>query len=395
MPSVSQVLATTLALGLLAAPAIASEDATTSPDLLPGVDLVTEEVEPGVYRVLSDGVRKIGRDATSLMVDPDGAVWLTRSKRTHGKETQVAGDNLWRIRVIRLGEPGISLDNRRVRQGRHWWKLTTDDEGSVFLQGEEKKPRGGEHRVWEYGEAGWEEVGTTAEMMTFDECARGYRDGRAPRERRIAADGACWFVNPAIGTPVRLTADGERSEDIPVDLGVEGYGRGVVVDDEGTVWTAIEAGTFDPEPDEFGGFVTFDGEEWTHIPYEPADEPVGGVSGLFAGPDGGMWAVSTDREAARLLLAGWDGDRWTTHVLPYQGNWPWRHRLPDGGVVIGGDAIFDGTELRTWEILSPELRIQELANAPDGSTWGLASTDDDPWGTSLYVITPEAVAAAE
>ena len=28
---------------------------STTPDLLPGVDLVTEEVEPGVYRVLGDG----------------------------------------------------------------------------------------------------------------------------------------------------------------------------------------------------------------------------------------------------------------------------------------------------------------------------------------------------
>jgi hypothetical protein len=30
---------------------------TTTPDLLPGADLATEEVEPGVYRVLSDGLR--------------------------------------------------------------------------------------------------------------------------------------------------------------------------------------------------------------------------------------------------------------------------------------------------------------------------------------------------
>ena len=38
--------------------AVAADEST--PDLLPGVDLVTEEVAPGVYRVLGDGVR-IGR----------------------------------------------------------------------------------------------------------------------------------------------------------------------------------------------------------------------------------------------------------------------------------------------------------------------------------------------
>ena len=63
MRSVRQALVSTLAVGLLAAPALAAEEATT-PDLLPGVDLVTEEVEPGVYRVLSDGVRNLGSEAT-------------------------------------------------------------------------------------------------------------------------------------------------------------------------------------------------------------------------------------------------------------------------------------------------------------------------------------------
>jgi hypothetical protein len=32
-------------------------------DLLPGVDLVTEEVEPGVHRVMSDGLRDLSRTA--------------------------------------------------------------------------------------------------------------------------------------------------------------------------------------------------------------------------------------------------------------------------------------------------------------------------------------------
>jgi len=61
---------------------------TASPetDLLPGVDLVTEAVEPGVERIVSDGIRDLsgvgpGRERgplppDGLAVGPDGAVWL-------------------------------------------------------------------------------------------------------------------------------------------------------------------------------------------------------------------------------------------------------------------------------------------------------------------------------
>ena len=46
MRSVKQALLGTVMVGLPATPVIAQDDATT-PDLLPGVDLVTEEVERG------------------------------------------------------------------------------------------------------------------------------------------------------------------------------------------------------------------------------------------------------------------------------------------------------------------------------------------------------------
>jgi hypothetical protein len=76
------------------APVATAETESTPADLLPGVDLITEEVEPGVFRVLGDGAH----DLTSLMADPigvlvatghDGSVWLQSSQ--------------W---AARLGEPG-------------------------------------------------------------------------------------------------------------------------------------------------------------------------------------------------------------------------------------------------------------------------------------------------
>ena len=41
------------------AAAVAAQGPSSDVDLLPGVDLLTEEVEPGVFRVASDGVRDL------------------------------------------------------------------------------------------------------------------------------------------------------------------------------------------------------------------------------------------------------------------------------------------------------------------------------------------------
>jgi hypothetical protein len=59
---------------------------TATPDLLPGVDLVTEEVDPGVFHVVSDGVRGLSwiPDSDSycealcagVLAAPDVSVWL-------------------------------------------------------------------------------------------------------------------------------------------------------------------------------------------------------------------------------------------------------------------------------------------------------------------------------
>ena len=68
-------------------PAAASPSPATTPDLLPGVDLVTEEVEPGVFRVLSDGTdNALGfeashPEATQVVAGQDGSVWVYDQSR--------------------------------------------------------------------------------------------------------------------------------------------------------------------------------------------------------------------------------------------------------------------------------------------------------------------------
>ena len=48
---------------------------TTTSDILPGVTLTVEEVDAGVLRVVSDGVRDV-EQVTMTAVDDDGTVWI-------------------------------------------------------------------------------------------------------------------------------------------------------------------------------------------------------------------------------------------------------------------------------------------------------------------------------
>ncbi len=96
--------ASIMTVALLAGPAIgvaAQEDGqpTTTDELLAG--MVTEEVEPGVLRVVNDGVRDIeyqvgGYPGAMVDVTPDGGVWLSGDEGRHG--------------LFRLGEEPVFED---------------------------------------------------------------------------------------------------------------------------------------------------------------------------------------------------------------------------------------------------------------------------------------------
>ena len=74
-------------LGAVAAP-LAAQSPTTTEKLLSG--MVTEEVEPGVYRVVNDGVRDLaltfeeGLDSlpgTNVIAGLDGSVWVQEGEQ--------------------------------------------------------------------------------------------------------------------------------------------------------------------------------------------------------------------------------------------------------------------------------------------------------------------------
>ena len=50
-------------------------------DILPGITLLVEEVEPRVHRVVSDGVRDLAKaNNTDIVAGQDGGIWLLRNR---------------------------------------------------------------------------------------------------------------------------------------------------------------------------------------------------------------------------------------------------------------------------------------------------------------------------
>ena len=75
----------------------------TTNDLLPGVDLVTEEVEPGVFRVLRDSVRDLaGVRPKGMSVGQDRSVWLW----TETPGLRISQGARGAATLLELGEPG-------------------------------------------------------------------------------------------------------------------------------------------------------------------------------------------------------------------------------------------------------------------------------------------------
>jgi hypothetical protein len=108
-------------------------DTTIRADIIPGVDLEVEEVEPGVLRVVSDGVRTLtvpayrrsGRDysyrlSTTIAVSPDGAVFFLGPDGGY-----------------RLGDETVIRKNgRRAERRRGSGDVHIDADGTVWAQTE-------------------------------------------------------------------------------------------------------------------------------------------------------------------------------------------------------------------------------------------------------------------
>jgi hypothetical protein len=302
---------------------------TATEELLTG--LATEEVEPGVYRVVNDGVRDLASmNNRDIVAGHDGGIWLLQDDeflRLGSGEThlwpadtapedhilEVAPDGtMWVIPRWYEWDPDLRDGGLRSTDGDEWtvqsctsgedcWGMTVAPDGTVWRPFDERMwmrlfftEAGGLYGVWCYGD--------------------------------------CFLIPYEDGDDLARFAEG-------------------VTDDE---WAPLTSADL---PDIRYGLGL-------DHPFEIT-------------PDDGLWASlwrSPDGGDPR------DGDGSISESL--------LSAVEDGRLVCDGVAHFDG---ETLDRFLPG-RCITMDIAADGSVWVLA---DEESGKDLYVITPEAVAASE
>jgi hypothetical protein len=349
----------------------AEADSTNStPDLLLGVDLVTKEVEPGVYRVLSDGIRDLTNGVRNVTVTPEGDAWVWVMGVPRSRTASCPWDRCrhdWSL--VRLGEPGVSYKVRRDNP----WRLGLTADG-VSITGR-PKGSGKVTRVFD-GEA-WQKT----DLTPYDKCAKG--------AIMVGADGGCYKTRFADDREVvlkRIDPDGSRTlyTRSTLGLGPDQFADFWSVGPDGTIWSPVVRSSM-RDGSVLDGLVAFDGSAWSWVPYDGDAAMTDPWSGMAVEADGVVWVAFV-----RGPILSWDGDSWTEHPLEVgrkDSLFPVRS-WPNGTVWFGSDARWDGTTLSLAEPAIPWGSSSQPATAPDGSAWTVIDN-------KLYVISPEAVAATE
>lgn len=351
--------------------------------------MVTEEVEPGVVRVLHDGYRDLTHPAEvceRVIVGDSDQIW-----RTTG---------CWRL--FRLGQAGEwDYDPEVVHLG---W-----GQGFASLDG----------RLWSLEAAG-RSPRDPYYLRLFDDGAwvADPRVGEASHGQiHVEDDGTVWVL----GTDGAIHWSGETAARSSSwrDVWVPDRDRDMVtllsVTDDGVAWFITE-----PQADGSIVFLRFDGTDWEVVPgpegFGAAPRHQVGILSAGVSPDGVLWTAG-DSQSPHVSLARLDDEGWvvftaTSGVQPWggrPGGWgttmdtlrvapdgsAWvdasgpRH-LATGDLACHGLARFDGD---SWQSFFSGDCISDLDFAPDGTVWVVAEDEDREVGT--YVITPEAVAATK
>jgi hypothetical protein len=355
--------------------------------------LVTEEVTPGVLRVVRDDA---GHDLASLgvfeiAVGPDGAVWLDG-----------------RGGLFRLREPGIAdSPSNGLRT-----ELTVGPDGSVWSraawQRRDRSIRSFDGERWVY------HPGPTVDTGVL-------RNDQLGPVFAIGPDGSVWaaWVNAEQPKPPGFKlARLEGGQWVGVDLAAwpddlvgnanAAYGPGLVATDDGSLWMIAYDGDYQ------NVLARFDGREWdfTAIPGQ-----VFNALDLAAGPDGSIWLFGTEGQSTARLAKHTDG-AWTVVETPPDIRPDTGYSAEDGlrPVVTSDGAVWirrkgdteslsqfdcDGL-LRyddTWTGYLADHCIHSVAAGPGGEVWVVTGPIDEqsgePTDTDVYLIDPTTSVAAD
>lgn len=354
----------------LAASTIPSPAPAASPSPAPTLSLVTEEVEPGVVRVIGDGVHVLGQPSDRYYmqtVGPDGSVWVWSSEDLYQIGDITSGSTVGAA----AREAALPFDSR-LRQ------LEVSPDGTLWATDVEQ-PNDLDGRLLRFDGSNWREMPTgLGGVQSID----------------IGPDGSVWStlredLSPDQSSPYDLIArlSGEIWTDLPfreeVTAELAAYHRfdlgSMQTTTDGAAWTTWRAIT----TDDFirSGLLGFDGQAWRVV------DPAGRgsyhmVDHLDIGSDDTLWVYletltdpsdqgenvqpgydeRTDQHLARLV-----GDEWT--VYSAADGVPYIHdpELPSGGLKVGPD----GTVWITAYILGSEYEPGQCdgLRSFDGSVW--------------------------
>ncbi len=388
----------------LAVPVAAVDAPASATDLLPGVDLVTEEVEPGVFRVVSDGMRELSRPVELGNFSgwgPPGELY--RRNASEGNDIVANQDGVWLRRpedIIRLGEnePVWAPDDGDTTPA-----FTVAPDGTLYQPGSQLVLEGD---AWEKMKLGVRKLGLREiDRIKFapDDSlwvlGNNGKQGRERRQRlaRRDADGWSRITLPPV-SPKWLAKERER---------LRKPGRAKRQPPRIDDWAVTPDGTL---------YVTrgrdlqrFDGAGW-----ETLERPGKDNLELHVGPDGAVWVSSRppggewdDRQVARIdtedgatVDIEWQPAFGRSRAAGADGAF-WYASLGDP-MTTGGCAGITRVDGPTTTKSLEGLCIYDIAIGPHGGVWLEAGSWDgnyfipDAIGpVETYVITPEAVAATE
>ena len=351
----------------MAPPAVTdSPSPMTTDELL--ADMVTEEVEPGVFRVVNDGYRDVSH--------PDEANWMD--------DAVIVGatGDVWRItpprRLFKLG------------QEPEW----DYDPGLVDI-GQQRTDAGPDGRLWTLVSGGIRvfEGGTWGDPSQF-------YSKKDFQTLAVQDDGTVWLLGS--DDLMWLHPGGEPDGSGWADV-YDGWvmNWGLVVSSDGAAWLGgRREGSLETDV-----FLRFDGTTWKVFP-APEGMKMGMGSPFDVGPGGALWTAG-DALGPHESLARLDDEGWTIFTGA-DGVEPWGEQprgyvptdlvkiAPDGSAWVNatddatrtcdGLARFDG---ETWTSFLSGRCVSDLDFAPDGSLWVVAREPDFTSEVDTYVITPE------
>ena len=339
-------------------------DMTTRSDLLPGVDLVTAEVEPGVYRVVSDGVREPSRTRD----DKDRYLGgILDGNVVAGLDGSVCGSG-WTASTASVRRPCI-VGRRGHLWSRRWrgaavkrWALDVEvqQDGTVWMARSTKKGDGssGVIRAARLGDNGWE-------ILPGSVKARDLGAGDVILAESGGSD--AWLMSGYYlhGPLYRHDGEGWVVEQTPE---VGGVARAAVGPD-GTLWVRLNAECVSE------------------------DRICGSVSDILARFDGSDWDVHDSSDGIPMMGDHYQGFEGFFAVAPDRS--VWFNPIGDyerTGSECDGLANFDGQAVRYF---LRDRCIFAMDMATDGTVWLQAGDSARPGPIDTYVITPEAVVGTQ